>query len=321
MSLLCRERNLVPDIFSILTVPTASEAIVSCVLKFISNLLDLDCELDYENSPIKSLICPNLEALVCSLHHLFQSDKASKRKLVRCPGETEIRIFKLLLKYIRNPLLAKKFVDILLPFLSKRVQGSDICLEAIQVIQDIIPVLGNERTPEILNAVAPLLVYAKLDIRVLICNLLEALARTNSSVLVVARHVRQLNATSAFELDELDYDTIGQAYEGIGIGFFHSVPVEHALLILSQTVYDMSSDELILRHYAYRLLLTFLDFSAKILGQEVTDHHETAEEIMKVDEGCWTRACVQCIINKFLLKHMGDAISRGTSVRDRKSVV
>ncbi|MBA0870529.1 hypothetical protein Goshw_013714, partial [Gossypium schwendimanii] len=315
VSLLCRERNLVPDIFSILTVPTASEAIVSCVLKFISNLLDLDCELDDENSPIKSLICPNLEALVCSLHHLFQSDKASKRKLVRCPGETEIRIFKLLLKYIRNPLLAKKFVDILLPFLSKRVQGSDICLEAIQVIQDIIPVLGNERTPEILNAVAPLLVYAKLDIRVLICNLLEALARTNSSVLVVARHVRQLNATSAFELDELDYDTIGQAYEGIGIGFFHSVPVEHALLILSQTVYDMSSDELILRHYAYRLLLTFLDFSAKILGQEVTDHHETAEEIMKVDEGCWTRACVQCIINKFLLKHMGDAISRGTSVR------
>ncbi|MBA0664450.1 hypothetical protein Goklo_004447, partial [Gossypium klotzschianum] len=315
VSLLCRERNLVPDIFSILTVPTASEAIVSCVLKFISNLLDLDCELDDENSPIKSLICPNLEALVCSLHHLFQSDKASKRKLVRCPGQTEIRIFKLLLKYIRNPLLAKKFVDILLPFLSKRVQGSDICLEAIQVIQDIVPVLGNERTPEILNAVAPLLVYAKLDIRVLICNLLEALARTNSSVLVVARHVRQLNATSAFELDELDYDTIGQAYEGIGIGFFHSVPVEHALLILSQTVYDMSSDELILRHYAYRLLLTFLDFSAKILGQEVTDHHETAEEIMKVDEGCWTRACVQCIINKFLLKHMGDAISRGTSVR------
>ena len=46
------------------------------------------------------------------------------RKLVRCPGNTEIRIFKLLSKYIADPLLAKKFVDILLPFLSKRVQGS-----------------------------------------------------------------------------------------------------------------------------------------------------------------------------------------------------
>ncbi|XVF29034.1 hypothetical protein REPUB_Repub15cG0084600 [Reevesia pubescens] len=315
VSLLCRERNLVRDIFSILTVPTASEAIICCVLKFISNLLDLDCELDDENSPIKSVVYPNIEALVCSLHHLFQSAKASKRKLVRCPGETEIRIFKLLSKYIRDPLLAKKFVDILLPFLSKRVKVSDICIEAIQVIRDIIPVLGSERTAEILNAVAPLLISAKLDIRVFLCDLLEALAGSDSSVLVVARHVRQLNATSAFELDELDYDTIGKAYEEIGIGFFHAMPVEHALLILSQSVHDMSSDELILRHHAYRLLLTFLDFSTKILGQEDTDHHETAEEMMTDDECCWTRACVQRIINKFLLKHMGDAISKGISVR------
>ncbi|XP_022722560.1 small subunit processome component 20 homolog isoform X3 [Durio zibethinus] len=315
VSLLCREKNLVPDIFSILTVPTASEAIISCVLNFISNLLDLECELDDEISPIKSVIYSNLEALVCSLHHLFQSDIASKRKLVRCPGETEIRIFKLLSKYIRDPLLAKKFVDILLPILSKRVQSSDICVEAIQIIRDIIPVVGRERTTEILKAVAPLLISVKLDIRVFICDLLDALARTDSSVLVVARHVRQLNATSAFELDELDYDTIGKAYEEIGIGFFHAMPVEHALLILSQCVYDMSSEELILRHHAYRLLLTFLDFTAKILAQEVTDHHETAEEMMKDDEGCWTRACVQHIINKFLLKHLGVAISRRISVR------
>ncbi|KAE8688414.1 small subunit processome component 20-like protein isoform X2 [Hibiscus syriacus] len=305
VSLLCRERNLVPDIFSILTVPTASEAIISCVLKFISNLLDLDCELDDENSPIKSLICPNLEALVCSLHYLFQSDKASKRKFVRCPGETEIRIFKLLSKYISDPLLAKKFVDVLLPFLSKRVQGSDTCLEAIQVIQHIIPVLGNDRTTDILNAVDPLLISSKLDMRVFICDLLEALARTDSSVLVVAGYIRQLNATSVFELDELDYDAIGKAYEGIGIGCFSAMPVEHVLLVLSQSVYDMSSDELILRHHAYRLLLTFLEFSAQVLGQEVVDHHGTADQMMTDDEGCWTQACVQRIINKFLLKHMG----------------
>ncbi|XVE81263.1 hypothetical protein DITRI_Ditri15bG0049500 [Diplodiscus trichospermus] len=315
VSLLCRERTLVPDIFSILTTSTASEAIISCVLKFVSNLLDLDNEMDDEKSPIKSVIYPNLEALVCSLHHLFQRDNASKRKLVRCPGETEIKIFKLLSKYIRDPLLAKILVDILLPFLSKRVQGMDICVEVIQIIRDIIPVLGSERTSEILNAVAPLLISVKLDVRVFICDLLDALARTDSSALTVARHVRQLNATSPFELDELDYDTIGKAYEDIGIGFFHAVPLEHALLILSQCVYDMSSEELILRHHAYRLLLTFLDFCAKILGREVKDDHETAEEMMTDDEGCWTRACVQRIINKFLLKHMGHAISRGASVR------
>ncbi|OMO92169.1 Down-regulated-in-metastasis protein [Corchorus capsularis] len=313
--LLCRERNLVPDIFSILTVPTASEAIISCVLKFISNLLELEIELDDEKSPIKSVIYSNLEALVCSLHHLFQNDSASKRKLVRCPGETEIRIFRLLSKYIKDLLLATKFVDILLPFLSKRVQSSDICLEAIQVVRDIIPVVGTGRTTDILNAVAPLLISVKLDIRVSICDLLEVLARTDASVVVVARYVRQLNANSAFELDELDYDAIGKAYEEIGMGFFHASPVEHALLILSQCVYDMSSEELILRHHAYGLLLKFLEFSAKILDQEVTNHHETAEEMMVDEKGCWTRASIQRIINKFLLKHMGNAIIQGISAR------
>ncbi|OMO49638.1 Down-regulated-in-metastasis protein [Corchorus capsularis] len=313
--LLCRERNLVPDIFSILTVPTASEAIISCVLKFISNLLELDIELDDEKSPIKSVIYSNLEALVFSLHHLFQNDSASKRKLVRCPGETEIRIFRLLSKYIKDLLLATEFVDILLPFLSNSVQSSDICLEAIQVVRDIIPVVGTGRTTDILNAVAPLLIFVKLDIRVSICDLLEVLARTDASVVVVARYVRQLNANSAFELDELDYDAIGKAYEEIGMGFFHASPVEHALLILSQCVYDMSSEELILRHHAYGLLLRFLEFSAKILDQEVTNHHETAEEMMVDEKGCWTRASIQRIINKFLLKHMGNAIIQGISAR------
>ena len=46
VSLLYREKNLVADIFSILTVTTASEAIISCVLKFIENLLDLDSEME-----------------------------------------------------------------------------------------------------------------------------------------------------------------------------------------------------------------------------------------------------------------------------------
>jgi U3 small nucleolar RNA-associated protein 20 len=60
------------------------------------------------------------------------------RKLVKCPGEREIRIFKLLSKYIKDPLLlskyikdpllatkfvATKFVDILVPFIRKRAKN------------------------------------------------------------------------------------------------------------------------------------------------------------------------------------------------------
>lgn len=77
VSLLYREKNLVPDIFSILTVATATEAIVSSVLRFIENLLILDNELGDEDSAIKEIILPNLDILICSLHSHFQS--ASKR--------------------------------------------------------------------------------------------------------------------------------------------------------------------------------------------------------------------------------------------------
>ena len=79
VSLLSREKNLVPDIFSILSVMSASEAIVSCVLNFVENLLNLDSELDDKDDTAKRVLLPNLEALVCSLHCLFQSDSATKR--------------------------------------------------------------------------------------------------------------------------------------------------------------------------------------------------------------------------------------------------
>ncbi|CAK9136502.1 unnamed protein product [Ilex paraguariensis] len=77
--LLYRDKNLVPDIFSILTVTTASEAIVSCVLKFIENLLHLESELDNEDNSIKGVLLPNLDALVSGLHRLFTCDNATKR--------------------------------------------------------------------------------------------------------------------------------------------------------------------------------------------------------------------------------------------------
>lgn len=77
--LLNREKDLVRDIFSILTVSTASDAIISCVLKFIENLLNLDSEQGSDNNTVKKVLLPNLEALVYSLHGLFTCAKAAKR--------------------------------------------------------------------------------------------------------------------------------------------------------------------------------------------------------------------------------------------------
>jgi U3 small nucleolar RNA-associated protein 20 len=46
----------------------------------------------------------------------------SSRKAVRYLGEKELIVFKLLSKYIKEPLAARKFVDILLPLLARRSQ-------------------------------------------------------------------------------------------------------------------------------------------------------------------------------------------------------
>lgn len=77
--LLSREKNLVPDVFSMLAVSTASDAIVSSVLKFVENLLYLDIELGNDDNPLRRLLLPHVDVLVCSLHHLFVHDGAHKR--------------------------------------------------------------------------------------------------------------------------------------------------------------------------------------------------------------------------------------------------
>ena len=97
----------------------------------------------------------------------------------------------------------------------------------------------------------------------------------------------------------LDYDRIINAYEKINKDFFYTVREKHTLIILSHAVYDMSSEELILRQSGYRLLLSFIEFSAEILHQE-----------LKFDDVYWSEACIHQIINKFFLKHMGDAMNK-----------
>lgn len=120
-----------------------------------------------------------------------------------------------------------------------------------------------------------------------------------------ANLLHELNAPSTSEMGGLDYDAILGAYEKINIDFFYDVQVEHALVILSHFVHDMSSEELILRQSAYRLLLLFVEFCGRILDQEA----KLEEEV------CWSGACIQHIINKFLLKHMGDAMNKEATVQ------
>lgn len=42
------------------------------------------------------------------------------RKCIKWPGDTELRIFKLLVRYITDPIVAGRFIDILTPFFKKK---------------------------------------------------------------------------------------------------------------------------------------------------------------------------------------------------------
>ncbi|KAG1347740.1 hypothetical protein COCNU_06G015690 [Cocos nucifera] len=327
VSLLIREANLVPTIFSILTVKTASDAIISSVLDFIENLLNLDSDLDdQEDNSVKKILVPHLEILIHSLCELFQSHKHSHRKSTVWPGKTELRIFRLLVKYINNA-AASGFIDILLPFFKKRDISTDECVEGLHVIKGVLPVLDYETSGKILKAINPLLVSAGLDLRLCICDVLDGLAMINPSLAFLARLLHGLNAVSSSEIGELDYDKRIGAYDTIRPELFAQLREEHALAILSHCIYDMSSDELIFRQSASRALLSFIQFAGSIINKETSDCpelllHDGAQEdatdqtVEKNNiRSTWTKACIHQIVKETLLQNMGEAMSKDISIQ------
>ena len=123
-----------------------------------------------------------------------------------------------------------------------------------------------------------------------------------------AKLVSELNAISALEMGDLDFDAIINAYDRITPDYFFGVGEDQAIVILSHCLYDIKSEELILRQSAYKSLLSFVNFSAMIIEGEK----------MVLNGSYWNNSRVQHIVNKFLLKHMGDAMSKGTSMRKVK---
>ncbi|CAL9021172.1 unnamed protein product, partial [Prunus brigantina] len=122
---------------------------------------------------------------------------------------------------------------------------ADFCFEVVQVIHDIVPVLWSDITSKILNAVSPLLTSTDLDKCVFICDPLDVVARVDLFVhfVVLSKLVQDLNATCNIELGSLDYDNVVNAYEKISVNIFYTIREDHALVILSHCVYDMSSEE------------------------------------------------------------------------------
>lgn len=127
-----------------------------------------------------------------------------------------------------------------------------------------------------------------------------------------AKCVSDMNATSPMKVDDLDYETIMDAYAKIDVDFLNESSEQHMMIILSQSLYNMTSKEVMLKDCACNLLCTFIEFSASLLCQEASAHSDIGKEVSK-SVARWTGDRVLWIMNKFILKHIGDAVNNGIS--------
>uniref|UniRef100_A0A453EZ34 HTH arsR-type domain-containing protein n=2 Tax=Aegilops tauschii subsp. strangulata TaxID=200361 RepID=A0A453EZ34_AEGTS len=309
--------NLVPAIFSILTVRTASESITSYALEFVENLLRLDNDLEQqEDHSVKKILAQHMDVLLNSLHDFVNYRKELHRRSGRWLGQRELRLFKLLLNYITDPSAAEHVVDLVLPFFSKKDLNSDECLEALHVVRGIIQNLRHGVCVKIVNALNPLLATVGLEQRLCICDIYDGLSLHESSMSSLARLLRDLNAVSTSELGELDYDMRIRAYDTVQPQLFHGMQEEHIGAILSHCVYDMSSDELIFRQSASRALQSFLGFSASVMNSDPGGSVETAT-VKPGDNSrnICTKGRIQQILERTYLHNMGTAMSKDISVQ------
>ncbi|XP_047962279.1 small subunit processome component 20 homolog [Salvia hispanica] len=297
--LLSKVENLVPNIFSMLSVPLASEPVLSCILKFTKNLLKLDKALDGPDVTVKTVILPHLDKLISGLHCIFIKENATERRLLKFLEKRDITIFRLLSVYVKEPSDAKLFIDILLQFLTKERLNSDTCVHVLEIIGRVVTVLDSAISKKIWTSLSSLLISADMDVRMHTCNVLNAVASNDASLVPLAKILCKLCKAAAEVMNGLDHDgTVLSPYEEVNVEFFYTIEEKHALSILALAVNDMSSEETVLRQSAYQLLLSFVEFSGKILNGSLESNQ------------MWSRASIRKMINNFLLKHMGNAMNK-----------
>jgi len=96
---------------------------------------------------------------------------------------------------------------------------------------------------------------------------------------------------------------------------FLGLTEEHVGAILSHCVYDMSSEELILRQSASRALQSFLDFSASVMNNDVSKYSIDDKSRENNTRSICTMGCIQKILEKTYLHNMGVAMTKDISIQ------
>ncbi|XP_057867600.2 uncharacterized protein LOC131074886 isoform X2 [Cryptomeria japonica] len=342
-SFLQREKMLVPNILAILSVKGVSESMISAVLTFVENLLDLDDinNEDQDKALLEEILLPHLDILFTSMQNLIQLRHKKRRKNTTGLGKRVLRLFQSLGKYVTNSEAVNQFIDGLLPFLDvKKDRNDEHYIEILSVVKAVLPALEDGISLKMLNTFSSLLTSATLDVRLAICDILRRLAEKDSSLAFVAELVWELNAMSPDMIGEYDCDKRLFAYEKIASKKFTHIGEPCALLILSHCVYDLSSQELSLRDSASACLLSFIEFSGTVLGsKEDVQQNENQDDqsdkknnhgkdgsgtiipCMIENKNNWSKISVKRVIYRFFLLHLRNSMTTSETAIQREWMV
>lgn len=137
---------------------------------------------------------------------------------------------------------------------------------------------------------------------------------------------------SATTMEEFDYDRRLQAYERMNESLFAKLNRSTGLLVLSQAVFDMGSEDMSLRHSSSSCLQSFVKFASSLpeeefpddlQGEKVGDMHEDAELALDAANGELVgqpleasfevhikteSGSVKQLVQRFLLPHVRNAM-------------
>lgn len=284
--LLARVPTLVPNVVAVFSYRTATPAVITAVVSFIEGLLNLE-EEDGEDGQevVKKVLLPHLQVLLARVHDLLSIRREKlKGKSSAFSVKRELRILSRLSHYVKDKEEARNLVDVLLPFLKiKKRMDQDVLKEVLHVLSGLAPALDVQSIDKCLPALALLLASVSMQgNRIAICQSLEEFSRVDSSLLPVAELLVDLNAMSTTTMEEFDYDRRLQAYERMDSSFFSHFNRSTGLLVLSQAVFDMGSEDMSLRHSSSSCLQSFVKFASSLPEEKSADDLQDD----KVDELC-----------------------------------
>ncbi|MCO5560984.1 hypothetical protein L7F22_014604 [Adiantum nelumboides] len=242
------------------------------------------------------------------------------------------RGLQILLKIARHICVSRdtdKLLDVLLPFLDKQKKTSqEEIVDVLRVLKELAPSVSRESFQKSLPFLGQRLSSSpELDVRLAICQVLSAFSLANPALSFVAGLISDLNSLSLSSVGEYDYERRLEAYGRLTADSFGNMSYEQALLIISQGLYDVKSDDISIRHSASNCLTTFIHFLAARYQSIITGEGNYANRdssAIDTAEGslspCWDLEAVKLAIQKLLLPKIIKALGLDSLVVRREWV-